>query len=121
MSSGCRPCTPKSITVRSPISLISFSISFLVLATTSSIRAGWIRPSCTKRCNDKRAISRRTGSKLDITIASGVSSTITSTPVAASKARIFRPSRPITFPLISSPSILNTDTQFSIACSAAVR
>ena len=54
-------------------------------------------------------------------IASGVSSTINSTPVAASSARMLRPSRPIIFPLISSDSMLKTDTQFSIAFSAAVR
>ena len=35
--------------------------------------------------------------------------------------RIFLPSRPIIFPLISSLSILKMDTQFSMACSVAVR
>ena len=112
---------PRSITVRSPISTISSSICFFVLATTSSILAGWIRPSVTKRCKANRAISRLTGSNPDKIIASGVSSTIISIPVAASKARIFRPSRPITRPLISSLSMLNIDTVFSIALSVAVR
>ena len=94
---------------------------FSVLATTSSIRAGWIRPSCTKRCRDSLAISLRTGSNPEMMIASGVSSTTISTPVAASSARIFRPSRPMILPLISSLSMLKMDTQFSTACSVAVR
>ena len=50
-------------------------------------------------------------------IASGVSSTIISTPVALSIAFIFRPSLPIILPFISSDSILKTDTQLSIASS----
>ena len=54
-------------------------------------------------------------------IASGVSSTIISTPVAASNALILRPSLPIILPLISSESILKTETEFSIDCSVAVR
>ena len=41
------------------------------------------------------AISRRTGSNPLSTIASGVSSTMISMPVAASKARMLRPSRPM--------------------------
>ncbi|MNY43292.1 hypothetical protein D3C86_1782390 [compost metagenome] len=107
--------------MRSPISTISSSICVRVFATTSSIRAGWIRPSVTKRCKAKRAISRRTGSKPDKIMASGVSSTMISTPVAASKARILRPSRPIIRPLISSFSMLKIETVFSIADSVAVR
>ena len=54
-------------------------------------------------------------------MASGVSSTMNSTPVAASSARMLRPSRPIILPLMSSDSMLKTDTQFSMAFSAAVR
>jgi len=54
-------------------------------------------------------------------IASGVSSTIKSTPVAASIALMFLPSRPIIDPLISSLSRLKTVMAFSIACSEAVR
>ena len=54
-------------------------------------------------------------------MASGVSSTIKSTPVAASIARMLRPSLPIIWPFISSDSKLNTVTVFSIATSAAVR
>ena len=49
-----------------------------------------------------RATSRRKGSTLDRMIAPGVSSTISSTPVAVSRARILRPSRPMTRPLSSS-------------------
>src|SRR5215207_5352712 len=65
-------------------------------------RAGWMRPSCTSRSIETRATSRLTGSKLEITTVSGVSSMITSTPVAASKALMFLPSRPITLPFMSS-------------------
>src|SRR3712207_8107576 len=51
---------------------------------------------------DTRATSRRTGSKHEMTTVSGVSSMMTSTPVAASNARMLRPSRPITRPFMSS-------------------
>ena len=103
------------------MSIISSSICFLVCLTTSSIRAGWIRPSVTNLCKAKRAISLLTGSKQESNIASGVSSTIISTPVAASKERMFLPSRPMIRPFTSSLSILNTETEFSMACSVAVR
>ena len=76
-----------------------------------------MRPSVTNLCKAKRAISLLTGSKQDKIIASGVSSTIISTPVAASIALIFLPSRPIILPFTSSDSILNTETQFSTASS----
>jgi hypothetical protein len=50
-----------------------------------------MRPSVMSASSERRAISRRTGSKqLTITV-SGVSSMMTSTPVACSKARMFRP------------------------------
>lgn len=45
------------------------------------------------------------GSKAEITMASGVSSTTISTPVAASKARMLRPSRPMMRPFTSSLSM----------------
>ena len=61
-----------------------------------------MRPSCTSRPIETRATSRLTGSKLEITTVSGVSSMITSTPVAASKALMFLPSRPMTRPFMSS-------------------
>ena len=121
INSGCKPWIPKSMVVRLPVSMISSSTCFFTLATTSSIRAGWIRPSVTNWCNAKRAISRRTGSNAESTIASGVSSTTISTPVAASRARILRPSRPMIRPLISSESIWKTVTEFSIAVSVATR
>ncbi len=54
------------------------------------------------RSKDLRAISLRTGSKQEITTASGVSSIIISTPVSVSRVRMFRPSRPIIRPFISS-------------------
>jgi len=114
---GCKPWIPKSITVLLPISIISFSISFDVFLTTSSIRAGWILPSVTNFFNDKRATSLLTESKQESIIASGVSSTIISTPVALSIALIFLPSLPIIFPFRSSDSILKTETQLSIASS----
>ena len=47
----------------------------------------------------------RTGSKAEITIAPGVSSTMISTPAARSRARMLRPSRPMILPLISSLGI----------------
>ena len=47
ISSGCNPCIPKSIAVRLPVSIISLSSCFFTLATTSSMRAGCIRPSAT--------------------------------------------------------------------------
>ena len=121
ISSGWRPWIPRSIAVRLPVWTISSSICLRVFATTSSTRAGWIRPSLTSLCMDKRAISRRTGSKQLKRMASGVSSTMISTPVAASMARIFLPSRPMILPLMSSFSMLKTLTAFSIALSVATR
>ncbi len=44
-----------------------------------------------------------------------------STPVAASRARIFRPSRPIILPFTSSESIWKIVTEFSMAVSVATR
>ena len=120
-NSGCSPCIPRSITVRFPISTISSSICLVVFSTTSSIRAGCIRPSVTSLCSERRAISRRTESKQERIIASGVSSTIISTPVAASRARMLRPSRPMIRPFTSSDSRLNTDTQLSTASSVPIR
>jgi len=68
-------------------------------------------------CKARRAISLRTGSKQESIIASGVSSTMISTPVAASSALMFLPSLPIILPLTSSDSMLKTETQFSTASS----
>ena len=71
-------------------------------STTSSMRPGWIRPSAMSFVIARRATSRRTGSKPDRTTVSGVSSMIRSTPVACSRARMLRPSRPMMRPFISS-------------------
>ena len=103
------------MTVLLPTSIISFSISFDVLLTTSSILAGCILPSVTSLWSDNLAISLLTESKQDNIIASGVSSTIISTPVAASIALIFLPSLPIILPFKSSDSKLKKETQLSIS------
>ncbi len=78
------------------------SISVVTFSTTSSIRAGWIRPFWMSRSRERRAISRRTGSKPEMTTTSGVSSMIMSTPVRFSRVRMLRPSRPMIRPFISS-------------------
>ena len=66
------------------------------------MRVGWMRPSAISFVRDSRATSRRTGSKDESMTASGVSSMIRSTPVACSRARMLRPSRPMMRPFISS-------------------
>ncbi len=66
-------------------------------------------------------IDPRTGSKQERVIASGVSSIIRSTPVAVSMARMFRPSRPIMRPFISSLGSGTTETVASEEWSAAQR
>ena len=103
------PCAPSR-----PVSAFTFS-------TTSSIRAGWMRPSAMSRSMACLAISRRYGSKPDRMIAPGVSSTIRSTPVASSSARMLRPSRPMMRPFRSSLGRSTTETVVSMACSAALR
>ena len=67
---------PVSYAAASPVSRIATSTSFLDFATTSSMRPGWIRPSATSFSSERRATSRRTGSKHDMTTVSGVSSMI---------------------------------------------
>ena len=121
MISGCRPVTPDSSTARSPASRIIFSTSSWALATLSSIRPGWMRPSMMRLVSARRAISRRTGSKADRTTASGVSSMMTSTPVRVSKARMLRPSRPMMRPLTSSEGRATTETVLSLTWSVAMR
>ena len=119
-SSMFMPCIPRSIHVLFPVSSISSSSCFCTLVTTSSMRAGWILPSITSWWRASLATSLLTGSNAERRIASGVSSTTISTPVAASRARMFLPSRPMMRPLISSFSIGNVVTAFSIAVSVAV-
>ena len=61
-----------------------------------------MRPSAMSLLRATRATSRRIVSKALTMTTPGVSSMITSTPVAFSKARMFRPSRPMIRPFISS-------------------
>ena len=91
------------------------------LLTTSSMRPGWMRPSAMSLVSARRATSRRTGSKPDSTTVSGVSSMIRSTPVACSRARMLRPSRPMIRPFISSLGRWTTVTVCSAVWSAATR
>ena len=63
----------------------------------------------------------RTGSKQEMVTASGVSSTITSTPAACSKAWILRPLRPMMRPFISSEGIFTTEVVTSATWSDATR
>jgi hypothetical protein len=72
-----------------------------------------MRPSTISRSSETRAISRRKGSKPERITASGVSSTMRSTPVAISSARMLRPSRPMMRPFISSDGSITTDTVVS--------
>ena len=97
------------------------STSARALATTSSMRPGWMRPSAMSLVSAIRATSRRTGSKPDRTTVSGVSSMIRSTPVACSSARMLRPSRPMMRPFISSDGRWTTETVCSAVWSAATR
>ena len=61
-----------------------------------------MRPSVISFSKDSRAISLRMGSNPEIITASGVSSTIKSTPVNISNVLIFLPSLPIILPFMSS-------------------
>ncbi len=78
-----------------------------------------MRPSCTSFSRLIRATSRRTGSKQLTTTRPGVSSMITSTPVAFSKLLMFRPSRPITRPLSASSVMATLLVVCSLVCSLA--
>ncbi len=71
-----------------------------------------MRPSVTSWCNARRAISRRTGSNADNTIASGVSSVndFHAGGSLSSASYSYALSRPMMRPLISSDSIWNTVT-----------
>ena len=97
------------------------SIWPLLRSCTSSIRAGWMRPSLTSSVRVIRAVSRRTGSKQDSSTDSGVSSIITLTPVTCSKARMLRPSRPMMRPFMSSPGRCTAETTDSEVWSEATR
>ena len=93
---------PNSRAVASPSWRIFSQSSERTFSTISSMRAGWIRPSTMSFSRAWRATSRRRGSNAEMTIASGVSSMMRSTPVAASRARMLRPSRPMMRPFRSS-------------------
>ena len=80
-----------------------------------------MRPSAMSFSRAMRATSRRTGSKLERVMASGVSSMIKSTPVRVSMARMFRPSRPMMRPFISSLGRGTTLMAASLTWSAAQR
>src|SRR6185295_8077120 len=87
-SSGCMPGMPSSSSAASPSCRIFCSNSALTFSTISSMRAGWMRPSTISRSRATRATSRRNGSKPERITASGVSSTMRSTPVAISRADV---------------------------------
>ena len=114
-------CSPSSKPAASPSLRLASSISAVTFSTTSSMRAGWMRPSATSCSIACLATVRRYGSKLDRMMAPGVSSTISSTPVAFSSARMLRPSRPMMRPLRSSLGRSTTETVASRACSGALR
>ena len=80
-----------------------------------------MRPSEISRSSDSFAISLRTGSKQEITTASGVSSMMMSTPVSVSRVRMFLPSRPIIRPFISSLGRETVVTVMSLVVSGAMR
>ena len=112
---------PNSSAVASPSWRIFSHSSERTFSTISSMRAGWMRPSTMSFSSARRATSRRSGSKAEMTIASGVSSMIRSTPVAASSARMLRPSRPMMRPFRSSEGSSTTDTVASTTVSEASR
>ena len=60
------------------------STSRRAFSTISSMRVGWMRPSAISFSSARRATSRRTGSKQETVMASGVSSMMRSTPVSVS-------------------------------------
>ena len=84
--------------------LLDVPLQLLLRLGDESPRSAW--DGCGRRrsacSSDSRATSRRIVSKPLTITTPGVSSMITSTPVAFSKARMFRPSRPMIRPFISS-------------------
>ena len=121
MISGLRPWMFVSNTARSPSALMVALTSRWALAIISSMRAGWMRPSWISFSSASLATSRRTGSKLETVIVSGVSSMMRSQPVSVSMLRMLRPSRPMMRPFISSLGRATTETVISLAWSAAQR
>ena len=80
-----------------------------------------MRPSWMSFASVSFAISRRTSSNDESTTACGVSSMMKSTPVSFSNARMFRPSRPMIRPFMSSDGSSTSDTVVSAAWLAATR
>src|SRR5579885_2016210 len=80
-----------------------------------------MRPSSISFSSVIRAISRRMPSKDERTTALGVSSTMKSTPVRCSSVRMFRPSRPMIRPFMSSDGSSTSVTADSAAALAATR
>ncbi len=78
-----------------------------------------MRPSAISLFSESRATSRRIMSKPLTMTTPGVSSMITSTPVAFSKARMLRPSRPMIRPFISSLGMSTVLVVVSAVCAAA--
>ena len=113
--------TPTLSAAASPFFSESASTSPWAFATISSMRIGWMRPSCMRRSRATRATWRRTGSNDESVTWSGVSSMSSSTPVAASRARMLRPSRPMRRPFISSLASFTCVTECSALWSAATR
>ena len=89
--------------------------------TLKELRKLGILPSEIRRSRDSFAISLRTGSKQEITTASGVSSIMMSTPVNVSNVLMLRPSRPIIRPFISSLGSETVVTVISLVVSGAMR
>ena len=79
-----------------------------------------MRPSAISLASARRATSRRTMSKALTITTPGVSSMITSTPVAFSKARMLRPSRPMMRPFISSLGMSTVLVVVSAVCGGGV-
>ena len=80
-----------------------------------------MRPSSISFISVSRATSRRIPSNDESTTALGVSSMMKSTPVRCSSARMFRPSRPMMRPFMSSDGSSTSVTVVSAAALAATR
>ena len=115
VSSSLESATSASAAASEPISSRRASQFWRTLSTTSSMRCGWMRPEASRRSSAVAAISRRSGSAAETMTASGVSSTRIEHPVAASSARMLRPSRPMMRPFTSSPG---TETERVIVSAA---
>ena len=98
----------------SPASLIG-RVDFLAGLLDHLLDAGRVDAAVREAASSARCArsSRRTGSKPERVTASGVSSMMTSTPVACSMARMLRPSRPMMRPFMSSEGSGTTETVVS--------